>query len=735
VSPADDLARGRDGAARACARGGLVGLGLAAALALSCGGPRFEEREEVRAPASEAEVAEWAAEWDRRARPHAAVPDPPGEGPLVTDRWWLSRASYGLEVRRRGARCTVEIHGVDEQVEGGGWTAFGEGSITGDPSSFRGAEARISWSCLGIRFRSASDGVARLTFSEDGESVVAVYSAYEAWKDAAPYAFSKAYGTRASGPRPPKGTLRGQIPYLPALRRLADEALVTVRGRVATPDGARVAGAVVQLKGRDHTRVVADEEGRFRLEFRGRDAPWAQPVCAGATGHRNGETVLFTGDATEDVLVEVTPLDLTDHRSYVWRHPAPDRDPDDAMACGTCHAWQYAEWLGSRHARSADHGHVTWERARMLSARADAPDDCAACHQPAWAATTGRGAYEPRGSIAGNHCDLCHKVLRTGVGGAPGVFGNVVLARPDPASTARPGAIHHVFGPAPDVAYAYMGASFHPFASTSWLCGGCHQGGGVPGRPKVDTFAEWRLWAAARPDARFRECQDCHMKGGVTRTVEGERVSLFAWESLHRDPTTVHSHAFPGTSKDLASEALALDVAKAWEPETRRWRVDVAVTNRGAGHRVPTGTWTKHVAIGVWARQGERWLAAADDAPRAALVRSGAPRGEALAAGDWRDPPGIVLGVRRRGDVSGAPADFWAPPPPEDLVDDRLAPEETRRFSVAFLEEGPDPAAPPTVEVRVVHRRGPIGRGPEDTPWEMRPYDPSPEVEWTRVVR
>jgi hypothetical protein len=735
VPAVHDLARRRDGAARACATGGLVGLALSAALVLACGGSGFTEREEVRPRATEAEIAEWAAEWDRRARPHASVPDPPGEGPIVSDRWWLSRASYGLEVRRRGARCVVAIHGVDEQIEGGGWTAFGEGSITGDPRSFRGAEARISWSCLGIRFRSASDGVALLTFSEDGESVVAVYSAYEAWRDAAPYAFSKAYGTRATGPRPPQGTLRGQIPYLPAMRRFADDRAVTVRGRVATPEGAAVAGAVVQLKGRDATRVVADDEGRFTLAFRGRDAPWAQPICAGATGHRNGETVLFTGDPTDGVVVEVVPLDLGDHRSYAWRHPAPDRDADDAMACGTCHLTHYTEWFESRHARSADHGHVTWERARMLSAKADAPDDCAACHQPAWAAATGRGTYEPRGVIAGNHCDLCHKVLRTDVGAAPGVFGSVVLARPDPASTARPGSIHHVFGPAPDVAYAYMGASFHPFASTSWLCAGCHQGGGVAGRPKVDTFAEWRAWAAARPDARFRECQDCHMPGGVTKTAEGERVSLFAWESLHRDPATVHSHAFPGPSKALAAEALALEVTKAWEPGKGRWRVDVAVTNRGAGHKVPTGTWTKHVAIGVWARQDDRWLAAADDVPRAALVRSGAPRGEALAAGDWRDPPGIVLGVRRRGDASGRPADFWAPPAAGDLVDERLAPEETRRFTVAFLPAGQGAGPAPTVEVRVVHRRGPIERGPQDVPWEMRPYDPSPEVEWTRVVR
>ena len=100
--------------------------------------------------------------------------------------------------------------------------------------------------------------------------------------------------------------------------------------------------------------------------------------------------------------------------------------------------------------------------------------------------------------LAGNHCDFCHKVERVEDVRAPGVFGSLVLARPSPSSRERPGAIHHVFGPAPDVTYAYMGASWNPVFSTSWLCAGCHQGGGHAGRPKVDTFEEWRAWAATR---------------------------------------------------------------------------------------------------------------------------------------------------------------------------------------------------------------------------------------------
>ena len=595
-------------AAAAALAGLLAGSAVAAGL-FSCGGG-FEEREEFRPHATEAEVDEWQAEWERRAAPHIRIPDPPGEGSVVTARYWISKTVYGMEVRRRGGRVVVGIGGVDSQTMGGGWTAFAEGAITGDPSSFADAEARIHWSCLGIRYRSESDGVAKLSFSPDGTRVTAVYSAYETWKDAEPFAFMKGYGEIVRGPRPPYSTYRGQIPYLPAMKRLPAKALVRVRGVVRTSEGAKVPDALVQLKGKPGTAVHSDEAGRFELSFEGREAPWAQCICAGAIGHRNGETVLFTGDSTDDVVVEVEPIDMRDHADYAWVHPAPDRDADDAMSCGTCHSWQYTEWLGSRHARMADHGHVAWERERMRRKAPAAPDDCAACHQPAYAAQSGRGDYVPRGVLASNHCDFCHKVRHVEDANAPGVFGSLVLARPDPKALDRPGAIHRVFGPSADSTFAYMGASYDPMLSTSWLCAGCHQGGGVAKTPKVSTFDEWKAWTVDHRDDSFRECQGCHMKAGTTETVDGKKVDLFAWEGLHRSPSAVHGHSFPGASATLGKEALDVLVSKRWDEPARAWIVTVTVTNRGAAHKVPTGTWTKHVAVGVWAKQGDRWLAA-----------------------------------------------------------------------------------------------------------------------------
>jgi hypothetical protein len=711
--------------------GALAGAGIAAALFARVG----RERVVARPLAPAEEVAVWDEEGARRSPRLAEFPDPPGDGPVIRAQYRVSLPAYEMEVRRRGHRLTLGIRGTDVQVAGGAWIAFGEGRIDGGrDDAFGGSVARIAWSCVGLRFRTSSDGVARILFSPDGTTLTVHYlQGQEALLVESPDTYVKAEGVLSRGPRPPYGAILGQVPFTARMRAHASDARVVVTGRVVTTEGAAVPDALVQLKGVDATRVHADDEGRFSLEFRGAAAPRSQSICAGAAGHRNGETVLFTGDPTTGVEVELAPVPPGDHAGYAWVHPAPDRDPDDAQACGTCHSWQYTEWLGSRHARAADNGQVRHERDRMRRAAPEAPDDCVACHQPALAATQGAVPYAPRGVLAGNHCDFCHKIRHVEDVGKPGVLGSLALARPDPARRERPGDLHVVFGPAADVTFAYMGASWNPLFASSWLCAGCHQGGGLPGRAKVDTFEEWRAWAADREDERFRSCQDCHMPGGTTVREDGGRVDQIAWDALHRAPQAVHAHSFPGTGASFARDALRVEVEKRLDPATGTWEVEVAVTNVGAGHRVPTGTWTKHVAIGVWARRGDRWLLAKDG--ERAVLGARAPADEALAGGDWRGPPGALLGVFRRGKEE-EPASFWDPPTPADTVDTRLAPDETRTIRARFVDVPGAPAGdPPVVEVRAVHRRGAIGSGHAGTPWEPRPNDAPPEVEWWRIER
>ncbi len=726
--------------------GALVG-GLLLALpalwpALGCDRPDPVERDERRALASAAEIEGWAAELRRRGELHEAFPDPPGTGPLVRRVFALGFESYRAELRVRGQRLTLGIRGVDRQVGGGGWLAFAEGTLQPGPASpapardadpFAGAVARLSWSCLGTKLMSGNDGVARLTFDPDGEGFVALYLGY-----GEPEVWTKAYARSApDGRLAPRDSLRGQIPATRTLPPLTPERVYERVVRVRGLDGRALPYAQVQLKGMESTRVSADADGRATLRFYGAWAPRVQVISAAALGWRNGETVVFADEwaATPlpEVAVELERLDLVDHPGYRFQHPSPEADPDDLMACGACHKWHYDQWLGSRHARAGDNGHVAHEHARLLATGSEAPEDCRACHQPVEALEQPEGALEPRGLRSAVSCDLCHKVHAVTDVRESGVAGALRILRPDPHGRSRPGRLHHVFGPVPDSTFAYMGAAWNPVFQASHFCAGCHQGGGLwrsGGPPKLDTFEEWRRWAASVPESAARSCQDCHMPAATTRDVEGRAVDQLAWDALHRHPGAVHEHRFEGSGQVFAARALRVDLTH--RREGGRLAVEVSVTNTGAGHRIPTGTWTKHVLVGVWARQAGRWLRQVDG--DRAWVVAGPPPEVGLEAGDWRNPGGLVLGLRARGERSAARAqpDLWQRWSPEELVDERLEPGATRTARLSFGLEGD---GEPQVVVRVVHRRGALGSGPASAPWTPALYDEPPEVLWSELVR
>jgi len=699
-------------------------------------GAAFEEVESYFPRATPDAIEAWTEEWHRRGDAWADVPDPPGEGPVVKAHYWLARDRYDLEVRRRGRRFVVAIGGVAEHLSGGAWTAYGEGTITGDARDFRGAVATFAWSCLGLRYRHASDGLGRLVFSRDASTCSTLYMAWEA-----PSLWAKSYGRRhAVGETPPVyGALRGQIPIAPAMPRLEKGKAYRAAVRVLDREGSPLPDAIVQLKGHADTRVTTDEQGRATVTFSGDDAPWAQAFAAGHAGYRNGEAILFTGDQPEGerplrIRIELAPLPTEDDADYVWQRPSGTADPDDVMACGTCHPWQYDEWFESRHARMADNGHVTWERAQMLDAEPDAPDDCRGCHQPTDALARPDAPWRPRGVLAGNHCDFCHKIQTLKDAQASGVFGAYAMLRPRAAASGRPGGIHLVFGPSADVTYAYMGASYNPLFQTSYLCAGCHQGAGrwrAGGLPAIDTFAEWTRWTAGQPTASIRSCQDCHMPCVTVFDDQGRGIDQMAWDAMHRSPEDIHSHRFLGSEANFAREALHLVVTKRRDVETGAWIADVALTNTGAGHKIPTGTWSKHVVVGVWAERAGKPLRQLDG-PRAWVAPPIKPA-TALAPGDWRNPGGFVLGMRAASDAEerqGLPQ-FWKVWPAAQINDRRLAPGETRRATLRF--EAGAGTADATIEVRVLYRRGALPGGAASVPWTVGPNDPQPEVLWMRV--
>jgi hypothetical protein len=726
--------------------GAVVGA-WAVGAALSVGGcgerTRHGAAETRRKEAPSEEIAQWTGELERRALRWREFPDPPGRGAVTSERFRLGHEAYELELRLREGRVTAGVHGVDRQEFGGGWIAFAEGSF--EPGSgvaerpFAGARVRLSWSCLGAKLRSGNDGVARLSFDATGERVLVEYLAY-----GEPGSWLRAEGRRRGddAAAAERGRLTSMVPVTERMARLEAGATYRVKVRVVGPRDDRLGQALVRVKGHPETEVLTGTDGEAELAFPGGIAPVAQVVSAARLGYRNGETVCFADDAAPGwragalavgvVVVRLEALDLADHAAYRWQHPAPDHDGDDLMACGTCHKWHYDQWQGSRHARAADNGHVAYELARRAVTAPDSPDDCRGCHQPAEAVEKPGGGWRASGVRAGVHCDLCHKVHAVGDLRESGTLGALRLARPDPEDRSRPGGIHRVFGPAPDVTYAYMGAAWNPLYAASHYCAACHQGGGRwrEGAPfKLDTFEEWRAWAAAAPASEVRSCQECHMSAGTTKADDGRAIRQLAWDGLHREPSQVHEHRFEGSGAVFGAKAL--DVAVTTRREGSRLLVTARVTNVGAGHRVPTGTWSKHVLVGVWAHQQGRWLAQVEG-DRAWTVAGEAPE-RALAAGEWENPGGLVLGVREASARSGAlhQPDLWLAWRADELKDERLAPGEARMAACVFALDG---AAPAEVVVRVVHRRGELGLGPAHTPWKPALYDEPPEVLWRELV-
>jgi hypothetical protein len=256
--------------------------------------------------------------------------------------------------------------------------------------------------------------------------------------------------------------------------------------------------------------------------------------------------------------------------------------PTSAKACVGCHAGVHAEWAQSRHG-------LAWTNAIFQREYREKPLDwCVHCHAPLKQQLAevhaGGGALANEGVT----CAACH------------VRGQKILAR-----THTPGSPHDT-----DARPDFGGPAY---------CGGCHQfnfpvvendAAGHPAlvrrytdRPMQDTEQQH-----ARGPHAAEPCRTCHA-----------RASEFG-------------HLFPGGH-------VAAFVTRAVVVSTCRDRgaLDVALTNAGAGHNVPTGDLHRHLVLRAWRpsapeRLGEalfgRRFEAAEDGGKRAVEDTTLPAGQ-----------------------------------------------------------------------------------------------------------
>jgi len=282
-----------------------------------------------------------------------------------------------------------------------------------------------------------------------------------------------------------------------------------------------------------------------------------------------------------------------------------------ASRCGDCHDKMFGEWQASAHARSA-------RSFAFAAMRAAAPDaaGCDVCHRP-----LARYAAPTSVSDDGVTCDVCH-TLRAVAAGAPSPRFELEVTQP---------VKYGPFCQLDDHYFHRMGCS--PLHRKSQLCSACHQleiqpPGGGAAVPVYTTWSEWQATGYARDGV---ECQDCHMPATRAAIAEGAAVTRRVGD--HRLATTGRS-------------AYALEARGRIAPEQGdAIVVMVEVSNRGAGHYLPTGSPDRRLVLRVLALDpGGRELERAETSfGRGLLDAAGnpAPRGRAVRAGeDTRIPPG-----------------------------------------------------------------------------------------------
>jgi len=240
------------------------------------------------------------------------------------------------------------------------------------------------------------------------------------------------------------------------------------------------------------------------------------------------------------------------------------KPPSSAELCGDCHRAIYDGWKRSAHATAME---SRLFQDALKRAEEDfgvqARKNCLACHAPV-AVQTGDLGLVRKVSWEGVTCDYCHSIQEvTTAGGNPKAKVEFTLVKSGPSKD--------LFSPA-------HGTRFSPLHTSSLACIGCHEYSNAQGLSVLATYSEWKNSAYGRDGVG---CQACHMF-----RVEGDVVD----PRIKRSATlTLNLHEIPGGhSIQQLNKAIKADLSAAREGD--RLRVVLTLTNRGAGHDVPTGS-------------------------------------------------------------------------------------------------------------------------------------------------
>ena len=286
------------------------------------------------------------------------------------------------------------------------------------------------------------------------------------------------------------------------------------------------------------------------------------------------------------------------------RNPPVLESPTNAEVCGDCHRGALEAWKASGHAHAMDSRlfqdtlHYT-----ELDLGPAAREKCWSCHAPLAVATGDRG-LRSKMAWEGVSCDFCHSVREVSMSGPnPQARVEYTRIRTGPWKGETPNR------------HGVLASELH---KSSLLCATCHEHRNANGLPVMSTFSEWK---ASRYAKEGHECETCHMPSVgrvdlvqriVATPTDVERHShcegchdvkaqrtppVSGTEGDPRERGKVNVHGIEGHSTGLLARAIGAQLTAMREGD--KVKVVVDVTNRGAGHYVPTGSPLRQLVLEV----------------------------------------------------------------------------------------------------------------------------------------
>ena len=254
--------------------------------------------------------------------------------------------------------------------------------------------------------------------------------------------------------------------------------------------------------------------------------------------------------------------------------PAGLESPTSAEFCGRCHRAIQDAWKLSAHAQAME-SRLFQDALEVAetSFGAAARRTCLKCHAPI-AVDKGDLALRQKVSWEGVTCDYCHSVK------------DVSMAGVNPRAVVEYSLIKH--GPIKDAPSMVHGTAYSEVHTSAAICAPCHEYRNGLGFPVLTTYSEWkksRYWKEGKA------CQSCHMYRTAGDVVDPRVSESNVPVNLHQMPG---GHSLDQLAKTISAQLSATRDGK-------QVRAEVVITNRAAGHYVPTGSPLRQLILDVQA--------------------------------------------------------------------------------------------------------------------------------------